>query len=508
MFRHRESHELDGAVVIGSGNATWARCRPVAFALLLVLFTGGYFYLARHLVNHTNGDRNRSDQQNNIALARLAAADREPDFAGAGSQAIWDWFPHRTDGVVNPLWPWIAARANPDELTDEEFFVRGKWLNVGLTVGFLLLGGAVAASGFSLPATINLLLLAGFGAFLPRAVWFQPEPVYFILFALAWVACLAALMKNSIWRYALVGFLCGLAYLAKASALPLLAAFLGVSTLRCLWAGARAMVRRRHGDRDARWCPQAHLVGAVLCLLAFGMTAGPRLNYAEQRFGAAFHSYPSYWMWLDRFEPDAIDFMIEFNGRDELLAMSDAERPSLGNFLDRHGASGLSDRLADGARDTAKDFLFPKRAKVREGGPDPWRVLLPDRGRYLIALLAMLAALWAWSLFARPKPEGLPQRHQPEAATLVLFVVGTALLYLALYGFYRPIGKGDRFMLSLYAPLVVSLIWAMESVRERLLVRRTARWPRLAYYGAHLVLTLFVLLRFAQLASHPEFYTK
>ena len=508
MFKPKADAQMDGATVVASPSARWSVARPIVIAILLVLFTGSYFYFARHLINHTNGDRNRSDQQNNINLTRKAADDIKPDFSQHGSQAIWNWFPRRTDGVVNPLWPWLAARAGSAELTDEELFVRGKWLNVGCTFGILLIGAVAAASQFSLPATINLLLIAGFGAFLPRAVWFQPEPVYFILFLLAWLACIAALLKNAVWRYALVGVLCGLAYLAKASALPLLAAFIGISTLRCIWSGMRTIARRRHGQSDARWCPQAHLVGAVLCVLAFAMTAGPRLAFAKERFGSGFHSYPSYWMWLDRFEPDAIDFMLEHGTADQLRAMSDDERPSLGNYLKRNEISGFASRLSEGVPATAKDFFHPKRAKQRKSGPDPWRALLPSRGLYLYSLAALLAGLWIWSLLAKPKPAALPQRHQPEAVTVLAFVAGAAVMYLILYGWYRPIGKGDRFMLSLYAPLALSLVWAAESVRERLLVRGTHRVGTLVYYAAHLVLTGAIVLRLSELAKHPVFYTK
>ena len=508
MFRRQENHELDGAAVVGAPDPRWSYARPIILGLIMVLFAGCYFYLARHLINHTNGDRNRSDQQNNIKLALDAREDIQLDFKKYGSEAIWRWFPRRTDGVVNPLWPWFAARAHTGEITDEEFFPRGKWLNVGLTIGFLLLGGAVAASRFSLPATVNLLLLAGLGALLPRAVWFQPEPMFFMLFLLAWLAAIAALVRNSVWRYGLFGVLCGLAYLAKASALPLLAAFIGISTARCLWEGVRAMVRRRHGQSDARWCPQAHLVGAVVCVLAFLTIAGPRLSFAMERYGAAFHSYPSYWMWLENFEPESIDFMLAHPSREELRSIPDGERPSLGRYLDRHGAAGFGARLTEGMRETAADFLHPKRAKIRKRGPDPWRLLIPDRGLYLYALAALLLMMWLWSLVAKPRAQGIPQRHQPEALTVALFVVGTLLLYFALYGWYRPIGKGDRFVLSLYAPLVVSLIWAAESVRERLAFRGVPRLGTLGYYCAHLAITVAILLRVAQIAGHPSFYTK
>ncbi len=510
MFRRAARHEAAGAVTVGAPDPRWSAARPWLFALFLILFTGCYFYFARHLINHTNGDRNRSDQQNNINLALEAKADVELDFAGRGTGALWDWFPRRTDGVVNPLWPWLAARAHRDGMTEEEFFVRGKWVNVGITAGLLLLGGAFAAARFSLPAAINLVLVGGFAAFLPHAVWFQPEPLFFTLFLLAWLAALGALLDNSLLRYALFGGACGLAYLAKASALPLLAAFLGVATLRCLWCGVRAWVgRRKGGQSDARWCPQAHLIGSVLCVLAFLTVAGPRLNYAAAEYGSPFHSYPSYWMWFDRFEPDCIDFMVEHRDAEQLAAIPDAERPSLRRFLDERGAGAFVERTLDGARATASDLFHPKRAKgAKDGAPKPWRALLPDRGIYLYGLSAALVGLWLWSLFAKPKPEGLPQRAHCGSAWAALFVVGTVLLFLCLYGFYRPIGKGDRFNLSLYAPVLVSLIWAAEAVRERLVLRGTSPWAPRVYYAFHLLLTAAVVARVVEVARHPVFWTK
>ena len=215
---------------------------------MLIIFTALYLYLGRHLVNQTNGDRNRSDQQNNITLALKAREYATPDFSTGLSQALWNWFPHHTDGVVNPLWPWIAARIHLENQSEEDFFVRGKWWNIWFTLCILLVGAGILSKYFSLPATLNFLLLAGLGSFLPRAVWFQPEPLYFILFLAAWACALMAMLKNSLWRYTLFGFLTGLAYLAKASALPLMIAFLGISTLRFLIHGISRRISNQHHE--------------------------------------------------------------------------------------------------------------------------------------------------------------------------------------------------------------------------------------------------------------------
>jgi len=109
---------------------------------------------------------------------------------------------------VQPLWPWVAAwftdadhkviEAEMSRPTkpDHALFVRGKWFNIFMTMAFLALLGIGACRIFSLPAALNLVLLGGLGALLPRAVYFQPEPAYFVLFYLTWVACISALMQT------------------------------------------------------------------------------------------------------------------------------------------------------------------------------------------------------------------------------------------------------------------------------------------------------------------------
>lgn len=508
MFRRAANNELDGAVVVGSPPEWWSIARPWVMTLLLIAFTGVYFYLGRHLINQTNSDRNRSDQQNNIKLTKIAYAHAHPEFSEVGTDGVWNWFPHHTDGVVNPLWPWIAARAVKADDDDEAIFLKGKWLNLYLTYGLLVIGAAFAATYFSIPATLNLLLLAGLGAFLPRAVWFQPEPLFFMTFLLAWVIGIAALLKTSLLRYLLFGILVGLAYLAKASALPLLAAFLGVGSIRWLWSCMRSLLKRDHDSAQESWCPRAHLVGSVLCLLAFFLTTGPRLGYANERFGDPLHSYPAYWMWMDQFEPDGIDFLLNHRSSEELEAINPEEKPSLSNYLKNNGKDHFKERLTVGTQLTAKDFFSPKQAKVRKQGPDPWRVLLPERGSYLYALAGGLLVLWLWSLVGKPRAESRLQRLHPETTTVLMFVIGAFLLYLLLYGWYRPIGKGDRFMLSMYAPVVVALIWGAESIRSRIVARGGQRVISTAYFSAHWILTTFILVRIIELATHPAFFTK
>ena len=412
-------------------------CAGSGSGVFLVAFAGTYFYIATHLAGQTNPDRNRHDQQNNIDLAKVAASHMAPDRGIGFSDSLWRYFPHHTDGVVNPLWPWIAARGYDPQSDDESFFARGKWINIFITAGFCVALGLVASSYFSLGATINLVLLIGFGAMLPRAPYFQPEPVYYILFFLSWLCCLALLKKNSIWRYCLLGAMAGLAYLAKTSIMPLLAGFLLVSSYRFLLGAVPAIIRKKYNRPASEWCWQTHIIGVFFLAITFLMTAGPRLSFANERFGDPFHSYPNYWMWMDTFE-EATRSWGNTRTKSALRAIPSDEVPSARNYFKDHDSDESVDRLAEGFWWVMENFLSPKTASEKR--PE-WRQLLAGRGAYLASLLGIAVALAIWLRFHRPRPEIASQRIHPEWSSAALFVVGTTLLYALSYGWYLPIGR-------------------------------------------------------------------
>ena len=67
------------------------------------------------------------------------------------------------------------------------------------------------ARSFGIAATTAVLLLGGLGALVPRAVYFQPEPLYYLFFFLTWVCAIKLLLKNDVWMHALLGLVGGLA---------------------------------------------------------------------------------------------------------------------------------------------------------------------------------------------------------------------------------------------------------------------------------------------------------
>ncbi len=489
--------------------------RSLAVAALLALCAVLYLWLAGLLLAQTNHtDRNilGGDQKNNLKLALQTRADLRPDFTAGISEPLKKMLPRRTDGVVNPLWPWTAAwLADSDhaisgnaEVTaqDRALFERGRRFNVGLTLGFVLLTGLALARLFSLPALLSTLLLMGLGGFLPRAVYFQPEPLYFVFFTLTRIACLLALLRNTLWVYALIGLFSGLAWLAKGSVHPLLAVFVAVSSLRWFWGW---LLDRRPAQQDGAtlWVRRNHLFGLALLVFVHLMTISPRLAYAQERFGDPFHSYPGYWMWFDRFE-DCYAWMARYNSRASLESLPKEERPSLRLYLQTHTGQQVQERLWNGVQVKLADLLAPGVTKQSQRQPKPWKGVLERRGWYLGGLALICAGMAASATMLRRRDPLLPRAH-PESIPVVLFVAGSLVAYTLAYGWYTPIGRGDRFMLSLYAPLVLSLAWAGESLRRRLARGKAPRLVFTCYHSAHLLLVAMLGWRLLEIWRLPLF---
>jgi hypothetical protein len=86
--------------------------------------------------------------------------------------------------------------------------------------------------------------------------------------------------------------------------------------------------------------------------------------------------------------------------------------------------------------------------------------------------------------------------------------VGAVAGYAVLYGFYAPIarGSGDRFMLSLYLPLVFSLIWGAEGIVRRIDRREGSPWILRGYQAAQWMLFAALCWRVVEILRVPQFY--
>ncbi len=436
-------------------------------ALTVPMVVAIHLIAAAVTIRHSNQDPVASDQG---AEMWLAATARD------------DLVPQRTDGVRHPLWSWIARVAYTED--KQVFFERGKWLNTLLCVAFLCGLGIAVARWLDPLATANLLLLSSLGILVVRGAYFQPEPLYYILFFLAVVSGWRIVRGAAFWQYVYFGIVCGLAYLSKPSLAPFLVVFCIALALRAVLALLIA---------NSEWSLARNAAGLALALGILAVMLIPLATFSATHFGKPLFNYTKYWMWMDDFMTEAWPFQDKYPGRAQLEQLPKEETPSPSWYFRRHGIGDAAKRLSAGTREVLVRFFFPE-AKLplhwifwRPVGKK-WEQPLAHRGAYLFLLGGLCAFLIAGS-----RSQFVESLKRPENASCLVFAIMLAAVYLILYGWYWPIGRGDRFMGSLWIPCVFVLVWAASVLRRRV----DNHLGNAAYLMTHCVILLSLVVQAA-----------
>ena len=409
-----------------------------------------------------------------LELTGQTLLDLRPDFSHSISEPLKRMIPHRTDGLVQPLWAWVAAWMHHPE--DVGATLRGSGIfRLGLAIGFLAVLGLVATRSFSLPAAMWVVLMAALHGFLPVLPSFTGEVLHQILFLALWLACLYALQRNSLWVYGVVGAAGALAWLAEDRlVVPVILVFMLVSSLRALWGWVEGHFRA--GSQVSLWVWRNHWLGLLMLAAMFFFIAGPRLQQAHQQFGEAFFSHVDHARWLAT--PGEGMRWIEQHPNTESLARTPAlERPSAAASLGSMSLGSLLGRLAVGAGLVA----------------DQLKLALPMLGVMLGLLLTVTLLAWGTC----PKARHAGERLHPEAATVVLFVV-VAIGACALIGLWDAVVLPVRHLHALVMPLSLTLAWGAESVLRRARRRGLNRGIKAAYLTAMWLMVLWTIF-----TSHP-----
>ncbi len=445
------------------------RWKVLGFTLPLVLLL--HLAFASITIQRSNLDWRPSDQLAENYLA--AAARRDP-------------LPARSDGVRHPLWSWTVGHFYHEDF-QKTFFLRGKWLNTTLCLLFLCGLGIGVTRWLDPLATVNLLLLASLGIFLIRGTYFQPEPLYYIFFFLSGLLAFRILRGAGRWQFAGFGVASGLAYLAKPSMLPFLVAFAAAFALRlvlALWFN------------DIAWHPWRSLVWVAVSGAIFAAMILPLALYTAEHFGKPLFNYTQHWMWMDDFETEAYPFQTTYRGGWDLAAIPPEDLPGPAWYFRRHTLADALQRGINGAREVVIHFFLPEK-KLRgqaffwRTSPKNWRQPLAHRGIYLLVLTALCITL-AW-----PVRKALWQRrHRPGATCCGVLALVAAALYIGLYGWYYPVGKGDRFMGSLWVPAIFLTFWAASLLRRM----DGPPWRTVVYLGVQILVFCSLLLQISCIA--------
>ena len=267
----------------------------------------------------------------------------------------------------------------------------------------------------------------------------------------------------------------------------------------------REMLRKDDPLREFSWTCRNHFIGLIVFAFGWLAVTAPRYSASMERWGDPRFTYPGAWMWMDDYK-DCYTWMGAHPDKASLEAIPPAEKPSFSNYHKSHTPEQIKARLVEGITDKVTRLIDPKIVKIKKDGSFAgWKVVLDRRGWYLAGLgvIVLGAALVVWSRRKAVDRFGLKVGEGAWAATI--FSLGCVAGYSLLYGWYGNIGRGERFMLSLFFPVVFCLVWASEHLMTLARMRQASRWTTWVYEGCLWLLNAAILWRVVEILRMPVF---
>jgi len=449
--------------------AVWA-----LYLLALVLFTWIYVFLGAGLILTQEEDARERLQNPYLEAVYETAAMRERarESGAAVTARFTSWLPQYTDGIIDPLWPWLVQGFSDEP--PEELLRKGRWVNLFLCCGLIVLLGVAAARAFSFAGAAAMILMGGFGIILERSTYFTPDALYNLLVLIAWLCGLSLTRQNQLWIYGVFGVLLGLVYLARPPIWPILSAFLIVSLVRTVID----LVQSRRGIEDRTlWVNSNQLVGLAIMVTAFLLVAGPRLSYAGANFGQPLLSFSHYETWSDSAEEASRLFRRQANP-EAAETISWRQRPGPVRFIEENGAAALFERAFEGAREQLRSSVL---------GRQGWIIF------YGFFVFFAVAAIHRWAMWR--KKDEIWKVRGASARWMLLFLVVGILLTLFHVGMGNPVVPSNAMTTALFLPILMTFVWIAERYRRQLQRSSVAPVVNFVYSGLMVLPILWVTYR-------------
>jgi hypothetical protein len=403
----------------GAGNRRPRQCliRVLLTAAVGVGLMALYWHGAQQNLVHVNTDPGQRDQN---------------AYIGYAEDLLNEDFSHIAGRNRMPLFPFLLSfgldPADPREIA----FARAKQFSVGLSIVLLALLGALLVRSLSPLEAGTLWLISAFSVYIFRAAYVQPELLYYTLTAFLFVLMLRYLRRPGLEMAASIGILAGLVHLTKASILPGLAVFLLVALG---WGAALAL---REGRTVGRPRALARLAGLLALVVGFFLlTVFPYIKNSWYMTGRPFYNVNStFYLWYDSWREAELGTKAhgDRNGWPDMPAN---EIPSFQRYIGEHSARQILGRFVQGASLTVQEAT----------------------GSYGYAKYILLFGLaLAAALCLQPRSlGGIFQRHKQHIAFAGVYI----LVYALFYSWYAQIAGGNRLVLGLFLPVLLTLAFGL-----------------------------------------------
>lgn len=378
----------------------------LVLTILLVLTVYGLEAHARREISNTP-----ATQGDQAAYLRYAKQMHDTHYAVVGERNRM------------PVYPFLLSLIYQPNLDEAQFLRRAQSFNINLSIVLLLLLFLIFRKSFPVFYAVALLITTAFGVFVYRAGLAQSELLFYFLNFCAFLFLLRILIAPRWWIALLGGGTLGLAYLTKASVLPLLGLWVAVFVGQGFW-------EYRSHLKTRLFNPWRHVGLLLLVIGSFTVVIFPYIQTSKRVFGDYFYNVNStFVMWCDSW-PQAKAFVMEYGNKRKRSDFPSDQIPSPAKYWREHSTSQIVSRLSSGLR-----TLVTRSAKAT--------------GYYKFALLFIIASV---VLVAR-RPQLFRQLlgKKPFGVTFCFLFFAS---YLLLYAWYDAIVSDSRFILSLFLPFL------------------------------------------------------
>lgn len=411
----------------------------ILVAAVVVVLVSLYWYGAVEHLHKRNTDMTATDQRGYLNQAKSA------------HEWIYEGQDFQSNRARMPVYPFIQSFFYHPSLTNEAYFVRGKYLNIALSLAILTGVTFILKRYLSLLPTVTLTLVAGFTVFVFKAAYFHAALLFYFLNFCVFLLLIELLIKPS-WKLGvLTGIVIGVAYLTKAAMLPALGLFLIFSLAKAGWLFYTSYIGRKNhtsllSSNASR--PVVHLFCVALVVLSFLSTVYDYISTNKRVFGRYFYNVSTtFYMWYDSWE-EVRHGTRAHGDRKGWPDMPSEEIPSPGKYLREHTLQQIGGRFVSGLKrvhsDCSNSYGYYKYVAI-----------------YTASLLLLLALNLRYNA-----------RIIVENVFVVLFCLSFFVVYLLGYAWYSAVSAGPRFVLAQFLPYMFSVFFAISRQPSRgLLIR-------------------------------------
>ena len=355
-------------------------------------------------------------------------------------------FRHIGDRSRMPVYPSLMALFYRPGTTEEAFFELGKMVGIGIAIVVLVAAFFTFLRYVQMFEAFTAIQVAAFTVFAYKSPYFQAEVLFYGVTFLLFVLMVELITRPRVAVAFACGMIGGIAHLTKASVLPGMIVCWFFLFLRFLSGYAAEHLHRKPAVSEAgpRSLPLQAILSLVLCVMVFFLTVFPYIHASKKRFGYYFYNVSTtFYLWCDSRE-EYIRGPKAHGDRKGWPQMPPDQVPSMHKYWHDHSGRQIAVRFVRGA-ETMRNRV------IRSYG---YAAFL------LIYLCCDVLLIWQNRahfnfLFGNPTMSVLP-----------FFIVSYFAVYLAADAWYMVLSPGNRYVLTLFLPVLFIFVRVIAYARK------------------------------------------